>query len=106
MSDLVGNPEKPVFSPRGSFIMQFFLRVLGNNAGARYSSGATVLHDTRPLSSGTQTFDTKKIEWPLNQPLKKLEADIQVFYIFLHMITIVITSKYIFTNRLSWFLCF
>ena len=60
------------------YVMQFFLRVSGSHAGARYRSGSTVLHDTRPLSSGTQTFDTKKIEWPLNQPLKKLEADIQV----------------------------
>ena len=61
------------------FVMfQYFLQVLGNTAGTRYRSGRTVLHDVRPLSSGTQTYDTKHIEWPLTQPLKKLEADIQV----------------------------
>ena len=54
--------------------------MLGTAAGARYRSGSTVLHDTRPLSSGTQSYDTKKVEWPLNEPLKKLEADIQVCY--------------------------
>ena len=58
--------------------LQYFLRVLGTTAGVRFRSGSTVLHDSRPLSSGTQTYDTHKIEWPVNQPLQKLEANIQV----------------------------
>ena len=57
---------------------QYFLHVLGNSAGVRFRSGSTVLHDIRPLSSGTISYDTKKVDWPVNQPLKKLEADIQV----------------------------
>ena len=32
----------------------------------------------RPVSSGTQSYDTKKIEWPVTEPLKKLEANAQV----------------------------
>ncbi|CAK1583032.1 unnamed protein product [Parnassius mnemosyne] len=38
----------------------------------RYKSGGNILE--RPLSSGTQTFDTDKSLWPLNQPVPKLEA--------------------------------
>ena len=59
-------------------IFQYFLYVLGNSVGSRYRSGPTVLHDVRALSSGTQSYDTNKLEWPVNQPVKKLEADIQV----------------------------
>ena len=59
-------------------ILQYFLHVLGSSAGTRYRSGSTVLHDNRPLSSGTQSYDTKKVDWPVDQPLKKLESDIQV----------------------------
>ncbi|GAB0096983.1 xanthine dehydrogenase [Sergentomyia squamirostris] len=39
-------------------------------------SGATQID--RDLSSGTQTFDTYEKNWPLTQPVKKLEAMIQV----------------------------
>ena len=52
--------------------------MLGNSVGSRYRSGPTVLHDVRALSSGMQSYDTNKLEWPVNQPVKKLEADIQV----------------------------
>ncbi|KAI8431972.1 hypothetical protein MSG28_004503 [Choristoneura fumiferana] len=38
----------------------------------RYLSGGTLL--TRPVSRGTQTFDTDKSLWPLNEPVPKLEA--------------------------------
>lgn len=31
----------------------------------------------RPLSKGTQTFDTDKSLWPLNKPIPKIEALIQ-----------------------------
>ncbi|XP_049875014.1 uncharacterized protein LOC126373077 isoform X1 [Pectinophora gossypiella] len=38
----------------------------------RYKSGGTLLE--RGVSHGTQTFDTDKKLWPLNQPIPKLEA--------------------------------
>lgn len=58
--------------------------MLGSNAGARYRSATSVLHDIRPLSSGTQSYDSNKVEWPLNQAVKKLEADIQVGHLQSH----------------------
>ncbi|XP_060599195.1 uncharacterized protein LOC132752826 [Ruditapes philippinarum] len=60
-----------------ALLYKFVLRVLGNTASYQYRSATTVLHDIRPLSSGVQSYDTNKQEWPLNEPLKKLEADIQ-----------------------------
>ena len=59
--------------------LQYFLYVLGNKAGARFRSAPTVLHDVRAMSSGTQSYDSNKLEWPVNEPIKKLEADIQVW---------------------------
>ena len=53
--------------------------MLGNKAGARFRSAPTVLHDVRAMSSGTQSYDSNKLEWPVNEPIKKLEADIQVW---------------------------
>lgn len=38
-------------------------------------SGGTILH--RPLSSGTQTFETDKSKWPVNEPVVKYEGLIQ-----------------------------
>ncbi|XP_048477717.1 probable aldehyde oxidase gad-3 [Plutella xylostella] len=43
----------------------------------RYASGSTSLPKSRPVSSGTQVYDTNKIVWPLNKPVTKLEALIQ-----------------------------
>ncbi|XP_055686273.1 uncharacterized protein LOC129791793 [Lutzomyia longipalpis] len=43
---------------------------------AHFKSGATQID--RALSYGTQTFDTYEKNWPLTQPVKKLEALIQV----------------------------
>ena len=60
------------------YLFQYFLYVIGNNAGARLRSAPTVLHDVRALSSGTQSYDSNRLEWPLSEPVKKLEADIQV----------------------------
>ncbi|KAL4225423.1 hypothetical protein ACF0H5_016113 [Mactra antiquata] len=61
-----------------ALLYKYFLYVMGDSAGFRFRSGFEVLHDTRPLSSGVQTYDTNKQEWPLNEPLKKLEANVQV----------------------------
>lgn len=57
------------------------LDVLGNKAGSVFRSGSVPL--TRPLSSGKQTYDTIPIEWPLTQPMTKVEAINQVglFYV-------------------------
>ncbi|XP_058120344.1 xanthine dehydrogenase/oxidase-like isoform X1 [Anopheles ziemanni] len=42
---------------------------------AEYQSGGTVLE--RPLSSGTQSFDTNKENWPLNKDIPKIEGMLQ-----------------------------
>lgn len=44
---------------------------------AFYKSGGYPLE--RPISSGIQTYDTKKQEWPVTEPLTKLEGKYQVF---------------------------
>ncbi|GBP32434.1 Xanthine dehydrogenase [Eumeta japonica] len=46
-----------------------------NKVNARYRSGGEIFK--RPVSRGTQTFDTDKTVWPLNKPIPKLEAIIQ-----------------------------
>uniref|UniRef100_K1Q8Q7 Xanthine dehydrogenase n=1 Tax=Magallana gigas TaxID=29159 RepID=K1Q8Q7_MAGGI len=51
---------------------RFVLDVLGNKAGSVFRSGSVPL--SRPLSSGKQTYDTIPIEWPLTQPMTKVEA--------------------------------
>lgn len=43
--------------------------------GQRRRSGGEELQ--RPLSSGTQTFDTDKEKWPLNEPVSKYEGLVQ-----------------------------
>ncbi|CAK1590833.1 unnamed protein product [Parnassius mnemosyne] len=43
----------------------------------RYRSGARDFRKTRPLSKGSQEFDTNPIIWPLNEPIPRLEALIQ-----------------------------
>ncbi|XP_075976856.1 uncharacterized protein LOC142977054 [Anticarsia gemmatalis] len=44
---------------------------------APYSSGAIGLHDTRPLSKGSQKYSTDRRLWPLNQPVQKVDGLIQ-----------------------------
>lgn len=56
--------------------LQFALFMLGNKLDLRYQSGGFPLE--RPLSSGTQTYSTKKEEWPLTEPLLKIEGKAQV----------------------------
>lgn len=55
--------------------MQFALEVVGEVADSRYRSAVGSL--LRPLSSGTQTYSTRKEEWPLTQPIPKLESMVQ-----------------------------
>ncbi|XP_045499904.1 abscisic-aldehyde oxidase-like [Colias croceus] len=44
---------------------------------ARYASGAIDLRKYRPLSKGTEIYDTNPVLWPLNEPMPKVEALIQ-----------------------------
>jgi hypothetical protein len=52
------------------------LGILGDRASAAVRSGATSLQ--RPLSSGTETYDTDKTKWPLTEPITKRKAIMQV----------------------------
>ncbi|KPI90997.1 Xanthine dehydrogenase [Papilio xuthus] len=45
-----------------------------NVVGARYRSGAVAIHDTRPVSQGTQEIQTDPTLWPLTKPIPKIEA--------------------------------
>ncbi|XP_055686789.1 uncharacterized protein LOC129792085 isoform X2 [Lutzomyia longipalpis] len=57
----------------------FYKAILGmapeGKVRKEFKSGGSVID--RPLSSGKQTFDTYKGNWPLTQPVEKLEATIQ-----------------------------
>ncbi|KAK3581553.1 hypothetical protein CHS0354_031893 [Potamilus streckersoni] len=57
---------------------KFVLQVIGDKAGVRFQSATDCLSVSRPVSSGKQTYDTQKIEYPLTEPLQKLEANAQV----------------------------
>ena len=49
--------------------------MLGDSVPAPLRSGGEDL--TRPLSSGTQQFDTDETLWPVNKAIPKLEAQAQ-----------------------------
>ncbi|KAK3581554.1 hypothetical protein CHS0354_031894 [Potamilus streckersoni] len=70
----------PVYRKQLTLILfyKFVLQVVGDKASARFQSATDCLPISRPLSSGQQTYDTQIIEYPLTEPLKKLEADVQV----------------------------
>lgn len=57
------------------------LHIVGDQAGMKYRSGAAQLYINRPISSGQQTYETNKMEWPVTEPMKKLEANAQVRHI-------------------------
>lgn len=54
---------------------RFVLQVCPKAVSARYQSGASAL--VRPVSSGIQTYDTRKEEWPLTEPMTKHDATYQ-----------------------------
>ncbi|XP_048242207.1 xanthine dehydrogenase-like [Haliotis rufescens] len=59
-------------------ICLFYKCVLGmcsEKAATRFQSGGTNL--MRPVSSGTQTYDSRKDEYPLTQPMTKADATLQ-----------------------------
>ncbi|XP_073945954.1 uncharacterized protein isoform X2 [Choristoneura fumiferana] len=68
-------PPEPSPECRKSIALGVFYKALLSLSpvvNPRYLSGGTLL--TRPVSRGTQTFDTDKSLWPLNEPVPKLEA--------------------------------
>lgn len=53
--------------------LQFVLKTAPSGlVTSRHVSGGTILQ--RPLSSGIQEFGTQKENWPLSEPIIKLEA--------------------------------
>ena len=58
------------------FFLQFYLSLLGDKATARVRSAA--IPYVRPLSSGKQSYDTTKSEYPLTEPMPKMTAKLQV----------------------------
>ena len=54
-----------------------FRSVLGNSAGVKSEFQSGGRNFKRGTTSGTQDYETDKKDWPLNQPLPKLEAAIQ-----------------------------
>nr|CAD7447548.1 unnamed protein product [Timema bartmani] len=54
---------------------QFLLQLSGSRVKSKYLSGGELL--TRPPSSGVQQFQTDSSQWPLNQPVPKIEALVQ-----------------------------
>nr|CAD7403779.1 unnamed protein product [Timema cristinae] len=54
---------------------KFLLQLSGSRVTSKYQSGGELL--TRPPSSGIQQFQTDSSQWPLNQPIPKIEALVQ-----------------------------
>ncbi|XP_055352624.1 uncharacterized protein LOC129598650 [Paramacrobiotus metropolitanus] len=55
-----------------SLFYKFALEATGNTAAERYRSAVGYL--LRPVSRGLQTYPTKKENWPLTQPIPKIES--------------------------------
>ncbi|XP_023950412.2 uncharacterized protein LOC112054753 [Bicyclus anynana] len=76
------NPPEPSARYRKQLAIGLFYKALlslcpKNIIHPRYMSGAGKIHDSRPISKGTQVFETNQDLWPLNQPIQKIEALIQ-----------------------------
>ncbi|XP_075976855.1 uncharacterized protein LOC142977053 [Anticarsia gemmatalis] len=79
---VVPQPPEPSVAYRKKLALGLFYKGLlsicpDNIIHPRYKSGIVRLHEVRPVSDGRQIFDTNPAEWPLNQPLPKLEGLIQ-----------------------------
>ena len=77
-SELEPDHVLPDYSPKfrktlamGLFL-KFLLGIKPENVDQRLRSGGTLLE--REVSSGKQDFDTDKNQWPLTQPVPKIEA--------------------------------
>ncbi|XP_046559709.1 xanthine dehydrogenase-like isoform X1 [Haliotis rubra] len=58
-----------------SLFYKCVLGMCGEKAAARFQSGGTNL--IRPVSSGTQTYGSRKDEYPLTKPMTKVDATLQ-----------------------------
>ncbi|OQV18343.1 Xanthine dehydrogenase [Hypsibius exemplaris] len=58
-----------------SLFYKFALEIVGNSANSRFRSAVGSL--SRPISSGTQDFPTNASNYPLTQPIPKLESLVQ-----------------------------
>ncbi|XP_072944523.1 uncharacterized protein [Epargyreus clarus] len=67
-------PEPSPYCRKAIALGLFYKAILSLDPpmNVRYKSGGTLLQ--RPVSRATQTYDTDKTLWPLNQPVPKLEA--------------------------------
>ncbi|CAK1542919.1 unnamed protein product [Leptosia nina] len=82
--EIVAEEIKAMYSPEyrkkaalGIFYKGLLSLTPSKQLNERYASGARDLRKTRPLSKGTEVYDTNPILWPLNEPMPKLEALIQ-----------------------------
>ncbi|XP_028167400.1 xanthine dehydrogenase-like [Ostrinia furnacalis] len=78
----VENPPEPSPAYRKQLALGLFYKSLlalcpESILNPLYKSGATKIHETRPVSDGRQIFDTNPSLWPLTKPLQKVEALIQ-----------------------------
>lgn len=77
------NPDSSPIGPSKAYrksvaiglFYKFYLSLLGDKASARVKSAAEKF--TRPVSSGTQSYDTQPQEYPLTKPMTKLSAKAQ-----------------------------
>ncbi|GAV02732.1 hypothetical protein RvY_13260-2 [Ramazzottius varieornatus] len=58
-----------------SLFYKFALELVGDLADARYKTAVGSL--VRPVSSGSQSFETKQENWPITQAIPKLESMVQ-----------------------------
>ncbi len=56
--------------------IQFYLAILGDKVDSRYSTAA--VEYIRPVSKGSQSYETIPSEYPLTQAMPKLTATLQV----------------------------
>ncbi|KAH9645120.1 hypothetical protein HF086_005665 [Spodoptera exigua] len=68
-------PGEPSASCRKTLALGLFYKAVLSHfldVNPRYKSGGSILE--RPVSKGTQSYETDKTIWPLNKPVPKLEA--------------------------------
>ncbi|CAB3227915.1 unnamed protein product [Arctia plantaginis] len=76
------NPPEPSTAYRKKLALGLFFKGLlklcpNEIIHPRFKSGLINLHDIRPVSEGSQVYDTDRNTWPLNQPIPKMEGLIQ-----------------------------
>ncbi|CAH1787395.1 unnamed protein product [Owenia fusiformis] len=80
-SEVVPNEDPVLSSPQYrknlalSLLYKFVLNICQETVSARFKSGADCIQ--RPLSSGKQSYDTHKKQWPLSEPIPKLKSKLQ-----------------------------